>query len=283
LAALAAALTLVLRAVYGSPVPATMSGGVSAGGPLVDETLRILRELFLSTPAHLALGVLGLAGLPRAIRRDAALMPLVLAAALALVTWLVAVPWPSTAAFGLCWLALAVGAAETLAPVLDRLRAGVTPGVQAATAGLVLVAALLAGGLTRPTRVQGLAEQVWRPMAEWSEETGLRARGATLLSTEIGIVGWFAGGVVVSAGGLGGPGWSSRAGIAESLLRLEPEYLMLHARRSELRDLRAQDDLSRQYYPIRRFSLAGETDLEPSLADLGEEAESDYLLFRRRQ
>jgi len=283
LATLAALLTLVLRVTYGSPVPATMSGVVGGGGPLVDETARILRELFLASPAHLALGVLGLAGLPRALRRDGPLMPVVLAAAMALVTWLVAVPWPSPAAFGLCWLALAIGAAEFLAPGLDRLRAGVTPRVQAATAGLALMAALLAGALMRPARVQGLAEHVWRPMAAWSEEAELRARGATLLSTEIGAVGWYTGGVVVGSSGLGGPGWHSTAGMIESLLRLNPEYLMLHARRSELRDLRARDDLSRHYYPIRRFSLAGETDLEPALADLSEDAQSDFLLFRRRQ
>jgi len=120
-------------------------------------------------------------------------------------------------------------------------------------------------------------------MAAWSEEAELRARGATLLSTEIGAVGWYTGGVVVGSSGLGGPGWHSTAGMIESLLRLNPEYLMLHARRSELRDLRARDDLSRHYYPIRRFSLAGETDLEPALADLSEDAQSDFLLFRRRQ
>ncbi len=47
--------------------------------------------------------------------------------------------------------------------------------------------------------------------------------------------------------------------------------------------LRGRDDLSRDYYPIRRFSLLGETELDPALADLGENGEPDYLLFRRRQ
>ncbi len=89
--------------------------------------------------------------------------------------------------------------------------------------------------------------------------------------------------MVVGSGGLGGPEPESGGGIPERLSRLAPEYLLLHARRSELRMLRDRDDLSRQYYPIRRFSLLGETDLEPALADLGEDVQSDYLLFRRRQ
>ena len=120
-------------------------------------------------------------------------------------------------------------------------------------------------------------------MGEWAGHGHYEKALVVVLEAEIGVVGWFAGGVVVGSGGLGGPQLESRGGITERLLRLQPEYLMLHAKRSELRMLRARDDLSRQYYPIRRFSLLGETDLEPALADLSEDCQSDYLLFRRRQ
>ena len=56
----------------------------------------------------------------------------------------------------------------------------------------------------------------------------------------------------------------------------------LTAVQARLRPLRESEDLLRAYYPIRRFSAAGETDLAPEVEDLPIDWVQDYLLFQRR-
>ena len=66
-------------------------------------------------------------------------------------------------------------------------------------------------------------------------------------------------------------------------LEVLPDYLFVTAVRRRIRALRERDAVARAYYPICRFSVRGETELEPELEDLPEGWVQDYIVFRRRR
>lgn len=270
-----------LRLVYGSPVPAPVAASVAGGAPFGEAVALVVRGALCPTPFHLPLAVLGVAGAVGLVRGREPLAPLVGAAALAVLLWLVVGARLSAAAHLLPLVALVAGAAHALAPLVRGLGRR-APALVPALACLVAAAGLAFGRAGLPEAGPALREQVWEPMAAWADEAQLARGEETLLASSAGAIGWFGGGIVLDLAGLT---WSRRwhAGLVERLVSTAPEYLLLRARRDELAALRSVDRFSRAYYPIRRFSVSGETELEPELAELAEGDVSDYLLFRRRQ
>ncbi|MCP3918601.1 MAG: hypothetical protein GY711_23890 [bacterium] len=128
-----------------------------------------------------------------------------------------------------------------------------------------------------------VTDGVYRKMAEWAEESGFGDDDAQFLyASEVGAIGYFGGGIVFDEGG---NLWREAMRDQEPLdaaAQLRPEYILLHAARPLVAELRAREELTRSYYPIRRFSAYGETVLEPALEELPDRRGEDYLLYRRR-
>lgn len=292
--ALLAALYLgTLRGVYGSPVPAPVVAGLRSGEPYARALGALLAGALAPHPVHLPVTVLGIWGALALVRERSPLAPLVWGAILVLVVWLCLAPAVSEAGQVLPRAVLALGAGRALALPVEQAVEWARRALGARLPALaplsaVALAALVGAsvlGLRRGVEQDGreLWDRVWAPMAAWAEEAHLEERGATLLASDAGTVGWFVGGHVLDREGLTWRPGLRYGSFLERILHLAPEYLLLQARRAELGTLRSVDDLSRAYYPIRRFSLKGETELEPELADLAEGEVADYLLFRRRQ
>lgn len=257
--------TLVLGAVAGASAwllvrwtgdwrPTPLTRGLEGWGPAAPG------------PGAVVLGALALLGRGRGV--PAALRPLLVVGALAAVPWLVVGESlaPRAAYLPLAVLVLpAAAAAERAVLRLERPRL-------AAVAALALVAG---GTLALPRRGPRLEERVFGPLARWGEEADLEGLRARLLASEVGLAGWYLGGVVQ-------PAAHDPVTLAAQLRLLDPEYLLLRTARPELAALRSTGDLSRGWYPVERFSVAGETALEPNLEALPEEARDDYLLFCRR-
>jgi hypothetical protein len=221
--------------------------------------------------------VLALVGLVRR-RGEAALRPVVVVGLLAAVPWLVIGQRLDARAGYLPTLALVVPAAVALEGVALRLAGGRLAHLSRRGWALSIIPALglvWAASLALPGGAPDLQRRVWAPLENWAQGAGLQAGETAFLASEIGLAGWFAGGEVL-------PAAPSAEGLVAQLLTLQPEYLLLRTGRRELTALRSSGALSRAWYPIGRFSVSGQVDLDPELTEVSEHPVDDYLLFCRR-
>jgi hypothetical protein len=132
-------------------------------------------------------------------------------------------------------------------------------------------------------RVDRVSERVYAPLRDWALEAGLASGSARVLASDIGALGWYGRGPVLDTEGLVWPPAVSARGAQLELIHAErPEYAMITATRGKIAPLRADAEFMRDYLPIRRFSVDGETALDPPLDALSESWVQDYIVYERR-
>lgn len=136
---------------------------------------------------------------------------------------------------------------------------------------LVALASVVTLGLVQlPREGAELRDDVWSPLATWSEEWG--EAPPRLLTSAAGPVGWYTGANVLPM---------DPAALSGQLETFRPEYILISASRPELEALHADPRVAREWYPVKRFNASGETSLHPSAEALPAAATSDFLLFYR--
>lgn len=279
-----ASYTILLIYVYGSPIPHSVTSKAQRHGdsPTLATWLEIARQGLLPRLEYLPALPFVLFGWARAFRLATSVRPL-LAFALGMLlayfaarphTWgwyyyLPLVAWVTALAFGLEPLLRAVARRSPPLARVGRLGAGI-----AALALLVGIIAL------RPR--DPVTELVYGPIAEWANEARLTEKGAVLLASDIGAIGYYGRSLILDSEGLTFPPALEFSSQIDMVARYMPDYLLLTAVRAKIEPMRANEQVARGYYPIHRFSRFGATELEPSLEDLPDHWVQDYILYRRR-
>lgn len=276
--------------VYGSPIPQSVRSKARFHGhaKTLETWGEILTQAFLPRRLYLPALPLCALGVRRALSRDSALRPvswfgLAIVAAYFLARphtwgWYYAVPltaWTIWCAYGVAWLAERIPWPRPLAGAAARF--GPAAGALAVAGAFLAVAPRLHDPVTA---------RVYEPMATFGAEARESSRGATLLAGDIGAIGYFTdgfdGGVIYDLQGLT---WPEALGHEPlELMRAHwPDYMMMTACRAILGPLREDPDFRARYAPVRRFSAAGATDLEPPLEGLPLWWAQDYVLFHRER
>jgi len=287
--------TALLVWTYGSPIPQSVVSKASVHGdsPLLDTWREIAQQAFLPRRLYLPALPFVLFGLVRSLRMRFALRGLILFALAISAAYFAARPhtwgWyyyvPLTA--WTVWLALG------LEPLARQIAARVPSlgdlarrfGTVAAT---VAAGAFVWFGTARMT--DHVSARVYEPMSTWMREAARNEDGLTLLASDIGAVSYFAAlycndstrGRIYDSQGLTWPQALEFPSQMDAILASEPEYLLLTAEQAEIGPMREREAVLRAYYPIRRFSVSGATELEPTLDELPAYWMQDYLLYRRR-
>lgn len=144
-----------------------------------------------------------------------------------------------------------------------------------AIAGVALVGAFSRAHADRVTPL------VYEPLRAWAEINGIEERGARILASDIGAVGFLSGGVILDTEGLVWPEARGYASHVELMRAHRPDYVVMVANRPRMRPFVA-DRVSEQYEPVARFNTTGDADLHPDVERLPTWWEQDYILFRRR-
>jgi hypothetical protein len=147
-----------------------------------------------------------------------------------------------------------------------------------APAAAALLGVLAMAAFTRyfPDRVTG---SVYEPMRAWAEAEGLEERGASVLASDIGAIGWF-GGVILDTEGLVWPEGGQFEEQVDAVRAHLPDYVVLTVTRERVLGFTA-DPVFDRYRPVRRFNTVGDEELSPPTGELPEWWEQDYLVFER--
>lgn len=275
-----------LTLIYGSPIPQSVSAKAATHVVKVPSgRLAEILELAFFPIRYMALGLpLVLVGLVRSLRQDRGLAPFSLLALAMTAAYLVARPktwgWyyyvPLTA--WALWLGL--GTEAGLRRLLPRAVAALerAPLSSALAAALVAVALVSVAGRLRPDRV---TPNVYERMAEWVRKERIDERGARIVASDIGAIGWYADARILDSMGLVWPRAVDYADQLDVIRDAEADYVLVVATRPRLGSFLADDRLVSTYTPVERFSTFGARDLHPAIDSLPGGWVQDYLVFRR--
>lgn len=178
------------------------------------------------------------------------------------------------------WFGLGVElAAPWIAARLARVRA--TALLWAARpAALALILVLVAGAVswTLPSQVPG---RVYEPMLHWARETSKLHPRASILASDIGAIAYAWNGTVLDSEGLTWPQALRYQFPNAMIAAMQPEYVLLVAERPRVEHFYQDERIRGLYTPVARFSVSGETALEPKLEEVSPTWVQDYLLYRR--
>ncbi|MFT7479997.1 MAG: hypothetical protein ACI80N_003304, partial [Gammaproteobacteria bacterium] len=285
--------TALLVWYYGSPIPHSVlsKAKMHGGSPLLETWREILEQSFL--PAGTQLQAFYLLLLPfvcfgfwRGLRSRSGVRPLLLLGLMMTAAYLAARPhtWGWYYYVPLCAWVIALGLG--LEPLVERAgdRLLRDPSGRLARFTVLALTLCVASTLWLATRSREdhVAERVYAPMQAWALEVDLAQGGQSVQASDIGAIGFYGGGLVFDSEGLTWPEALLHPSAMDLVLTVLPDYLLLTAVQGRVRALRERADVARAYYPVRRFSVRGETDLEPELDDLSVHWVQDYLLYRRR-
>jgi hypothetical protein len=282
---------IVLTLVYGSPIPQSVlaKSAMRQGDPLHESFVRwksILAQSFLPHWALLPVLPLVAYGAWVALRRGGPLSWFSVWALAITASYLVA--RPHTWGWYYCvplvaWTAwFGVGAARAVHGVAARvafLRSERLARWGPQALALLVIAGAAAAGARWPAPV---AERVYRPLQSWARATSAGQPGARILASDIGAIGWAWRGTVLDSEGLVWPD-ALRLRQPDAMIEAEwPEYVLLVAERPRLRHFLARPDIFARYEAVARFSIRGETRLDPLPEDVPMEWSQDYIAYRRR-
>jgi hypothetical protein len=149
----------------------------------------------------------------------------------------------------------------------------------AVVGGAAALVAMLLLGMRLPSFVP---RDVYEPFGNWARATSTAEPGARILASDIGIVGWHWRGVVLDSEGLVWPD-ALRYGSSSAILEaLQPEYFVLIAERTRMKQALLRPDVFARYEPIARFNTRGDTNLAPTPEELEGVWTQDYIVYRRR-
>jgi hypothetical protein len=282
---------LVLTLVYGTPIPHSVlaKSAMRQGDPLHESFVRwksILAQSFLPHWTLFPLLPLVAHGAWVALRRGGPLRWFSLWALSITASYLLARPhtWGWYYAVPLvAWTAwLGIGSARAVHWVASRVALLRSQPVSR-FGPRALAAAIIAGAAVAGARFAApVSERVYGPLQAWARATSEREPGARILASDIGAIGWSWKGTVLDSEGLVWPE-ALRLREPDNMIEAEaPEYVLLVAERPRLRHFRAREEIFGRYEAIARFSIRGETRLDPLPEDVPIEWSQDYIVYRRR-
>lgn len=127
-----------------------------------------------------------------------------------------------------------------------------------------------------------VTERVYGEMARWIEEDQIQERGASVMASDIGAIGWFAETRILDSMGLVWPEAVTHETQIEVIRAQYPEYVMIVAIRPRIDPFLADPELFALYEPIRRFNVHGLQGLAPESGKLPGGWIQDYIVYRRR-
>ncbi|MFT4539737.1 MAG: hypothetical protein ACI835_002185 [Planctomycetota bacterium] len=280
------AYSALLIAFYGDPIPNSVRSKAARHGasPWLDTWKEIGTQAFLPRLEYLPALVLAVIGFPRLIVSAGGLGGLARFGSGIVLAYLIARPHTWGWYYYIPLTVWTVSVGFGFARVIERI-----PRLQSILARCLQpvlalgVVGLLATALLVESRDK-VTSRVYEPMAAWAEKVGLERNHLSVLASDVGAIGWYGKGLIIDSEGLTLPmDEISVDGAQPDLIRqYEPDYLLITAVQPKLSVLRDEEDLFRDYYPVQRFSVLGETQLEPSLEELPPSWTQDYIVFRRR-
>jgi hypothetical protein len=177
-------------------------------------------------------------------------------------------------------IGLALGVQALAALVARRLPRGHVPFALGQHVPLVAsVAAVVGMGVFTQLYPDKVSPRVYEPLRLWAEESELRARNASIVASDIGVIGWY-GGLILDTEGLVWPEARSYAEQVDVVRAHRPDYVVVVARRERLVRFVA-DPVFSEYRPVQRFNTTGDADLAPATGGLPAWWEQDYLVYER--
>lgn len=147
---------------------------------------------------------------------------------------------------------------------------------------LFVLAAVSAFPMLREDRI---TPRIYRQFESWAAEERLAERGVTISASDIGALGWYTNARILDSEGLVWPEALELTRTVDQIEKYLPDYVVLVVRKSRLKPFLVDSPaLAARYRPVRRFnefSPAGSDKLTPSIAELPDWWEQDYLIFER--
>jgi len=142
---------------------------------------------------------------------------------------------------------------------------------------LVAVGVVSLATALRPDRV---TPRVYRAMEAWVEAENIAARGARIMASDIGAIGWYADTRILDSMGRVGPRAVEYAGQLAVVRDQKPDYRMMVATRPRMIPFALDEELKAMYEPIQRFSVQGLRNLNPDPEVLPGGWVQDYIMYR---
>jgi len=287
-----AAAIAILYAVYGTPIPHSITAKSAMQGPdpAADRAARlamIVRQAFLPRTAYAPILGFAVVGVVRAWRAGGAARTLSIFALAISASYIAARPhtwgWYYYVPLAglVLWTALGIEAAFefSVRRAGSALRHAVESfAPQLASVGLAGLSFFAASRLESP-----IEARVYAPLWAWAERTSAAEPGARILASDIGAIGHRWKGIVLDSEGLTWPEALLHKFPATIIDATAPEYLLVVAERPRLRHLEARPDILARYEAIERFNATGKTALDPTPEDVPIEWSQDYLVYRLRR
>jgi hypothetical protein len=141
------------------------------------------------------------------------------------------------------------------------------------------VAAVIGMGVFTQVYPDRVSPRVYEPLRLWAEANDLRGRKASIVASDIGAIGWY-GGLILDTEGLVWPQGAGYAYQVDAVREHRPDYVVVVARRERLLRFMA-DPVFDLYRPVQRFNTTGDTELRPRTGLLPQWWEQDYLVYER--
>ena len=282
----------VLTWVYGSPIAHSITAK-AAHDPVSARLGRvsdILAQAFgPSVPMRLMFVPAAIGAIVCLVRRSK-FLPFALFATAVVAAYVIARPktwgWyfyaPLVAWVG--WFGLGV---DQMAQWFGEARLGLASGRRQRAAVRVLPLLIIAGVSLFPVvHPDHVTPKIYERIEAWAKEARIEERQATILASDIGAFGYYAGGVILDSEGLVWPPAleGERMDQAQLAVKHRPDYVVVVSRQKRLRAFRENPEASRLYVPIRRFNRIhnGTERLVPELTSLPKWWEQDYLIYALR-
>lgn len=278
---------LTINAIYGQPLPQSVVAKASHSDLFGRFTRAkdILRDSFLLEEPSRYLFPLVAIGLARGILGGSRLMPFFVQA----LGMVAAYMFVGTKAWGWYYYvplsAWAIGLGLGCESVVERLPRLVVfnrpnfltrtlaPGFAlAAVAALSLVAATLEDMVT---------PRVYEAFEAWAREQRIAERGAVVLASDIGMVGYYSDARILDSEGLVWPQALGFKGQIDLLRQFRPEYVVWVVNKYRLGAFLQEEELLRSYRPVRRFNIDNDADLSPDPRKFTRSWEQDYVVYER--
>ncbi len=281
----------VLTAVYGSPIAQSVRAKAGRHGLGIDlgRASSTLRQAFAPTTALVALGWLTAWGIVRAALRAPGLRALTLFALAVPAAYILSGAktwgWYFYAPLTLACIGLGVGI-DAVWELVERRRAALAQRWSSlwreARYSWPLFALLSFGAAS--ALALGLPDQVtprvYAPLRQRLNELDLRGRGARVLASDIGAVGYFSRAEVLDSEGLVWPPAREYVDQPAALAAHLPEYFMIVVNRARMGAFVAHP-VHERYRPLARFNVRGASELRPEPESLVDGWAQDYILYAR--
>ncbi len=281
----------ILTAIYGSPIAQSVRAKAGRHGLGIDlaRAASTLQQAFAPTRLLVALSWLTLWGIMRSALRAPGLRAFAVFAVAVPAAYIVSGAktwgWYFYAPLTLACIGLGAGL-DGLAEQLERSRASLAVRLCALWRNpqrvlpLTVVAAAAAASALALGFPDRITPRVYEPLRARLDELDLRGRGARVLASDIGALGFFSRAEVLDSEGLVWPPAREFPDQPAALAAHLPEYFMIVVNRARMSAFLAHP-VHERYRPLARFNASGATDLHPQPQALIDGWAQDYILYER--